>query len=364
MTTLIRALMVLSALVAIGWRAWPRPVPRDELVALRDRIEARLVEQVDAGRLARESGHTYGVDLGNALYYAALRGHAALYDRLRAVAVARFVVQSPDDPETHGMVSWRRHDREPIDASGTTEGLRVAAGLWEGGRRFDRAADRDLALAALHAYGRHATVDQGQWFIRNYFNFGTRTYANDSYLVDYDPDLLRRVAAEAGDAAIAELADKSYALVRAARAPSGLVYSMIQPDVATLVPGFPMPAFAPNDLLQLNATCTVAETVTRGAPEVARGVVEFARARLADLRLYYRARDGAPLRGTRAEVTTLSCLVRAAVGLGDRTAARDFARAALPRWRAFADYPSEPWLYVAGEVLLALQAAIDAGVGE
>ena len=46
------------------------------------------------------------------------------------------------------------------DASGTTEALRVAAGLWFGGRVFDRQLDTDLAVMFVEGYGRHAFIDQ------------------------------------------------------------------------------------------------------------------------------------------------------------------------------------------------------------
>ncbi len=31
---------------------------------------------------------------------------------------------------------------------------------------------------------RHAAEEQGVWMIRNYFNLGTRSFANNSFLVD------------------------------------------------------------------------------------------------------------------------------------------------------------------------------------
>ena len=80
-------------------------------------------------------------------------------------------------------VPWRsflQTLRKALDASGTTEALRFAEGLWEGARVFGEPADRELALLVLRAYRRHEYVDQGIWLIRNYFNLQTRAFATNS----------------------------------------------------------------------------------------------------------------------------------------------------------------------------------------
>jgi hypothetical protein len=324
---------------------------------MRDTLEARVLAQATGGDLARPDGYVYAVDVGDALVYAAKRGRADLYDALRRVAVDLFILEPPDDPRARGFVAWRRKPGTAPDASGTTEALRLAAGLWAGAQAFARPADRDLALELLRGYGRHAATEHGQWYVRNYYNLETKAYADDSFLVDYDPDLLAAVSREVGE--LDDLARHSYELVSRSVAPSGLIYSMFQPGVATLMPALSGAAFAPNDLVQLNSTCTVAEVVAHGAPSVALAFLDFARDRVGDLGLYYRARTGERVGDTRAEVTTWSCLVRVAAAVGDRELARRFAREALPRWRAFARYPSEPRLYVAGEILTALQAVLE-----
>ena len=83
-------------------------------------------------------------------------------------------------------------------------------------------------MTILDGYARHAAEEQGVWMIRNYFNLGTRSFATNSFLVDYAPDLVAEVAAAMGREDLAEVARRSYALIEKAQAPIGLLYDMIQ----------------------------------------------------------------------------------------------------------------------------------------
>ena len=304
--------------------------------------------------LARADGYVYAVDVAQLLEYAARTRNTSLYGPLRDFVVARLVLDDPADPYTRGFVVWRVREGVVPDASGTTEALRVARALWITGDAEDRA----LAAKVVRGYARHATVDHGVWMVRNYFNLGTRAFANDSFMVDYDPDFVSEVAAATGDAELAEVARRSAELVRRARTPVGLLYAMVQGDVRTLLPRLDVSVFSPNDVVQLNNACTVAETVVRTAPEVARGVLAFAWEAPRPLRRYFRGRDGEAVGDVRAEITSLTCLARLAARLGDRRAAAHFGERAVWHWRTFAAGWQAPRAYTASEVLLAIDALL------
>jgi hypothetical protein len=244
---------------------------------------------------------------------------AELYDALHA-RIVPLVRDDPSDPYTRGMVAWRWKAGEPPDASGTTEALRVAEGLWHGADAFGREDDRRLARTILDGYTHHARVDRDIWFIANYFNFGTRAFATNSYLVDYDPDLLAEVANATGDPVLAEVAARSYALVDHAVAESGLVYDIVQPEVATLLPTS-LVWFSPNDVVPIANSATVASRCVRGRPRLARAVLGFALRQRPALKLAYHGRDGTIAAEGRPGVETWAPLVRVALALGDRTAA-------------------------------------------
>lgn len=349
-----------AALIAATFYPWTA-LPPDELPALRDALERRAHALWQGDGLRRPDGCVYTVDVGHLLIHAVGRGDRALYETVRPVARA-LVHDEASDPYTRGFVPWRScRDRAP-DASGTTEALRVARGLWSGGARFERPDDRALARLIVDGYGRHAAEEYGVWMVRNYFNFQTRAFANDSYLVDYDPDLIAEMARETGDAGLADLARRSTALVRAAVAESGLIHTLVQPDVATIMPRAPVPIFSPNDIIQLNNACVVAETVVHGAPEVGQRLLRFALARGDRLVRAYYGRTGEPVDDTAADSTAWSCLVRLAARLDAAGTGVDGAvTALLPhaawgwRWLTLDD---EDRPYSTMEALLALDALL------
>ncbi|MCB9544240.1 MAG: hypothetical protein H6703_17565, partial [Myxococcales bacterium] len=123
---------------------------------------------------------------------------------------------------------------------------------------------------------------------------------------------------------------------------------------ATLLPEAPIPVFSPNDVIQVNNACTVAELSVHTAPAAARGVLTFARAQGRDLRRAYLGRSGIAVDQTRAEVTAWSCLARLATALGgdDRVVTR-----AARHWRWLADDPrADP--YAVADALLAIDAVL------
>lgn len=328
--------IALVPLVAVGCLAGGCGLPVDELqttppatarlVAAQTCVDTEIQRRVVASAYARGDGFSYTIDVAQLLELAALRGDASRFTALRRRLLDTVVIQSPDNSFVDGFVAWRYGEGLALDATGTTEALRVASGLWRGlglaeapgGATVD---DAELVLRILRGYGRHAYVDQGTWLIRNYYNLIVQAFSINSYLVDYDPDLLAEVGEARDDAELRELADRSYALVDAAQAPSGLIYQLVQPELVTLLPG-DSPIFAPNDVVGVANSCTVAERALRGRSAVARRLLAFAGAQGERLAERHRGRDGRPIEGARAaNLITHGCLARLALELGDEPGA-------------------------------------------
>lgn len=355
-------LSLLAALAASACDSSPRDVA-DALARAESRrgeVRAVVAGLLAAGpaALARDDGHVYTVDVGQLMTWTALAGERDWYAQLRDLVVRELVIDEPEQDFTRGFVAWRflpGTPRSARDASGTTEALRIAEALWEGAERFGRLDDRELALRILHGYARHAYVDQGVWLIRNYFNLGQRSFAPNSYLVDYDPDLCRRVADATGDPVLGEVAARATELVRAARSPAGLLHAIVQPEVLTLS-GVPGAIFSPNDIEQLSNVLAVAERSARTSPDVARGVLAFALRALPTGRLNFNASTGEPIGLASARAETHAPLTRLAANLADRSATFVALSALLA---SSGTLPGDGTrLYVAGETLLALEHAI------
>lgn len=303
----------------------------------------------------RADGYGYAVDLGQLLIYAARGGERSLYLRLREVLKRDYLIEQPCDVTTRGMVAWRWRPAAPLEASGTTEALRLAQGLWYGGRVFGETEDLRLALRILRGYLRHQCSQDGLWFVRNYFNLGTRTFATNSFLIDHDADLLQEVGTALADRELLDAAQRTYGLVRQAVTPVGLLYEVVQPELATLLDPH-LRVFSPNDQVRLADAATVAERSLHGAPEVGRRLLQFVRSRPDALRSYYLGQSGAGAGGP-AELVAYAALLRLAVYLADAPAVAAFRAELLARLPRSQLFGKERHFYLASEVLLALQAS-------
>ncbi len=288
---------------------------RDEAVRLRD-VAMNLVR---TDRLARKDGSVFAVDVGQLAHAAAMHGDLEIYTPLRRIILEELLVDDPQQDFTDGFVKWRYHPTEPADATGTTEALRAAQALLAGADAWpDRyGGDRDTARLILHGYARHAATDQGVWLIRNYYNLVGNHFATNSFTIDYDPDFVTAAAERFDDAKIRDVAARSVDLIRHAVTPAGLIHSIIQPEVLTLM-WIDRGIFSPNNLEQLSNVAAVAERSVQTSPEVARSVLRFAMGRLeADgvLHLNYDASTGLPQGSQQAGVETYAPLLRLAVAL-------------------------------------------------
>ena len=352
-------LIGLFVLAAAGCRrsVWPGPeATRETLIALHGEVRSRVL----AGEFARPNGFAYAVDIGELLRVAARLRDRPLYDALRAFAGDRLIVDEPDDPFTSGFVIWRRPPAAPPeddapDASGTTEALRVSEGLWEGAAAFGIAADRDLAVRVLDGYARHASDADGRLLIRNYFNFRSRDFATNSFLVDYAPDHVAEVARATGRAELASLAAGSYAMVRAARTPAGLLYDVFQPEMATLYDDERTLIHSPRDIVQTSNAAAIAATALEGAPDVAERILRYCRERMPGLRLAYYGRTGEEAREKRPGVEIWGTLTEMSIRQGDLASLRAFAPFLVTN--SVRDrIPEDAFLYVAAHLLLGLEA--------
>ena len=336
------------------------------MTRLRDQVRALVRGWVDAGKLVRPDGFVYAVDVAQLMACFAEAGDAEGYARLRDESLRRLVVDDRSDPFTRGFVLWRyQHGAAGAkpDASGTTEGLRIAKALWLGAEQFDRPADRDLARVVLDGYSRHQGVEHGVWMIRNYFGFGTRSFATNSFLVDYDPDFVAGVARESGDAELAALADKSYAAVRGALTPAGLLYDLIQPELKTMYPLLDsVVTFSPERHRAVVQRLDCGAHRGPRAPEVAGRVMKFASDRLRDnsLRTYHYGRTGEAVNDSAAGINEWSGLTRLAAALGDRGATATFLGPAVASWDYYYNQlkPERGDAYVASEALSAMAAVL------
>ena len=219
--------------------AAPASVTPSQLSAARDALDRQVGRAIERGQLVRADGYAYAIDVGLLALAAALGRDRDRYERLATLAERAFVIERAAGHDA-AVVVWRRRlndqHQPPPDASGTTEALQLAHALLVGAEVFARGADAALALRLLDGYVKHAGVDHGIWIIRNYYNLRTRTYATNSYLIDYAPDLLLYASGKRGDHPLHDTAHRSARLIRQAQRANGLIDSLVQPEIKTLFP--------------------------------------------------------------------------------------------------------------------------------
>lgn len=363
----IAAIAAVAALTLPRVAAQPETPPPPTPAELERKLWEHASRWIQRGELARENGFIYTVDLAQLMHAAAQRGRRDDYLQIRELTVTHVVLDKKDDPFTRGFVAWRHKPvtpstaiapaHEPLDATGTTEALRLAEALWHGGAAFERPGDRELALLILRGYARHAATDDDIWLIRNYFNLGTRSYATNTFLVDYDPDFVRLVADATSDRELRNIADRSLSLVKQSIAPCGLIYDLVQPEVKTLTPNLPGLAFSPNDIIQLSNSVAVAERCVKGDPEIGKRVLALAWKNRSKPRNYFLGRTGEPppeVRDHAPGSETDAGLLRLACKLGDAKAKAHYLTRLCVMAAPFAEKPVEPRAYTASELLAAL----------
>jgi len=318
--------------------------------------------QQHGGLPIRPDGWAYAIDLGNLMVYAANLGDIALFRQLSTIVERDYLVTNSDDPNALYTVAWRHRPDRPNEASGTTETLRMVEAYWTAGERWDNDYYRRLAYLMAKAYARHQSSDQfGQgWFIRNYYNYGTKEYAANSYVVDYSPDVLRRAAERFGDQDLLATAKASSAFVTAAQLPSGLFHEMYQPEISTLYANITY--FSPNGVVQLidsiEATLGISQL---SAPDRAIQTYQFAQAQFRHSSVKAMSNqflmDGTSTGGPENTPAVYAYLVRLGVRLGDLQWPRELIAEKLGTARLTATSPDTDynWFFAWTTVLLALR---------
>ncbi|WP_432798328.1 hypothetical protein [Poriferisphaera sp. WC338] len=420
--TVVVSLLGAVLLLVLMSMIWPGDAGVRRATKLRDVLNEKVTAMVDRGEeMARDDGFVYAVDIGLLLQYAALRKDRPLYEKLHMIVTDHLLVNPPSvvkdqiGENVAGFVAWRYPTKrllegyakadgsevmpdadqkqiplleglekqqaaqqhqfrgwkvmnkagEPLDATGTTEALRVAEGLWLGAIALDREADKVLAETILEGYARHAYVDQGVWIIRNYFNLQNGAFSGNSYTIDYDADIVACVGKEASNQRLDEVARRTRELLVAAKSPAGLIHSVVQPEILTLM-GKPGAYFSPNNIEQISNVVEVAERCAYELPGLSQGVLDFCMYDLRRLHLYYNAQTGDRVGETKSGLETFAPLLRLTVKHNDRqnhdavlTMLLDAAQHKLMRG-------GEATLYDLSQTLLSLEISIlyQSGSGE
>jgi hypothetical protein len=317
----------------------------------------------DHGPARKDGSSVHALDLAPVLLYAAQRGDKELYLKVLP-GTQPLILTEQSGVYTAGFVLWRRVKDLAPEISGATEAIWMARALAAGAQAFGRPADRAQALRILDGYAKHAFELQNVWLVRKYYSFAGSNFASLSTPAAYHADFLDALEQDGAKGDWVGLAERSYALIERTRNAAGLLNPVIQPEIGAGFPEMGLETYAPDGVASLEDSCLGAEGVARGAPRVGNAVLDFIldgdhHRRSGTLWAYYDARSGEPVEDKSLSGTGYGCLVRLAVALQRN----DALAALLPQLREemqrLYEVPqlSEAFLYSAGPMLLAAQAA-------
>jgi len=231
------------------------------LSSLVEASEERLHSEYKAGLPFRNDGFAYAIDVANTMQAAAVRDDRPLFNRANRLMRSHFLRTKSDDARAQHTVLWRYHpDRSP-DASGSKETGRLAEALWTAYQQWGTPTHRDRALAVLDAYLRHGVeTDDGRFHVKNYYNYRTQRFAENTWLLNQMPHLVRRIGCATEDAHLLQRADEMARFVQEAYLSDGFFHEMYDPGVTTVIDdatGY----FSPNGVLKLQSSLTVAHAL-------------------------------------------------------------------------------------------------------
>lgn len=203
---------------------------------LRRDLESAVRLRSESGIPVRHSGEAYAVDAALFLLYAVESGNRTLFDALLPPFKKAFFVPFGTGARKSITVGWKRRGQEPPDASGTTETMLSAKALWLAGVLWKNESLREESLSLIRGYLAHESGKEKSWQIRNYYNYGTRAFATNSYALGYFPDFLFEVARSGLLPEASEAAARSLRFLRNASLPNGLFSSSFDPELRTLFP--------------------------------------------------------------------------------------------------------------------------------
>ncbi|WP_233993542.1 hypothetical protein [Salinibacter altiplanensis] len=258
-----------------------------QLKDLASSYERRLTDSLKEGLPFRDDGFAYAVDLGNTMRAAVALGNRRLFDRAWGMIREQFLQVDTDDPRAKHTVLWRYKPGVSPDASGSKETGLLADALWEAHKRWESPEHHEMATQVLGAYLEHGYWETDRRFIvKNYYNYGTQTLSESTWVLNQMPHTIRKIACGTGDPSLLRHARGMARFTEAAYLKDGFSQEMYDRGIQTVFEdsdGY----YSPNGRLKLQSSLEIARALFpfNGAP--AREIVGFLRERYPDVYSHY-----------------------------------------------------------------------------
>jgi len=249
--------------------------------------ERRLTNSLRKGLPFRDDGFAYAVDLGNTMRAAVAVGNRPLFDRAYGMIREYFLQTDTEDSRAEHTVLWRYKPGASPDASGSKETGLLADALWEAHERWGNPEYREMATRVLGAYLEHGYWETDRRFIiKNYYNYGTQTLSESTWILNQMPHTVRKIACGTGDTSLLRHARGMARFTEAAYLKKGFSQEMYDRGIQTVFEGSDG-YYSPNGRLKLQSSLEIARALLPFSAAPAREMVDFLVERTPDVYSHY-----------------------------------------------------------------------------
>lgn len=259
----------------------------DELLRLEEMARKNILGTLKEGLPYRLDGYSYAVDLGNILRAAAVARDEILFE----IAFERFrqffLVNPSDGWEKGQTVVWRTIDGTNRDATGSAETINAADAFWIAFERWGKEEYKILAHDLAQSYLHHGSwIEGNRFFVKNYYNYVTKTLSENTWLLNQRPDVLLRIGEGMNDTSMVRYAHGMARFCRAALFSNGFSREIFDPGIGTVISGA-TGYYSPDGYYATLTTLDVNYALIPFDREPARVLLNWLSARLPNLRKFY-----------------------------------------------------------------------------
>jgi hypothetical protein len=146
------------------------------------------------GLPSRPDGFCYAIDLAEIMQSAVEIGDSILFSKAYEAIKKHYIIR---DTWIDSAIVWRYKNDSEIDASGTAETIHCAFAIYLAYKKWGVEEYKKLSYSLAKAYIKHGYAPEpGKFLVKNYFNYGTRTLSENTYLINQRPDFLYLIGKE------------------------------------------------------------------------------------------------------------------------------------------------------------------------
>jgi hypothetical protein len=283
----VSCLFVLQQWSCSSLESFTRKGDLEEIQQMMHRARGRFLQRVSNTLPYRFNGYAYAIDLGNILRFAAATNDRQLFDSAYAAVMKYYLMKETGDAKADYTLLWRTKPGQFRDASGSAETINAAEGFWRGYERWNDLDLKSLAQRMAIAYLGHGSwTDDGRFYVKNYYNYVTKTYSENTWLLNQMPHVLLRIGRGCKDTNMVNYAIGMAKFLRNGIVFPGISKEMYDPGIGTVIPG-QTGYYAPDGFYAFLSTVDVNKGLLPFYPKLAPRFIDWVSEHLNDLRGIY-----------------------------------------------------------------------------